>query len=218
MGAQNKTMANSRGKFLTIEGQDGAGKSTNIAVIESWLEQHNIAYQKTREPGGTKFGESLRELILQSDPNDFGDQAELLLMFAARAQHLAEVIEPALTNGEWVLCDRFTDATYAYQGGGRGVSFGDIAALERLVQGSLRPDLTVLLDLPVEVGESRANARSQPDRFEQEQRDFKQRVRDAYLSIAEAAPERVKVINASQSMASVETEILAVLSAFRNAL
>ena len=207
-------MCDQRGKFLTIEGQDGAGKSTNIAVIESWLNDHNIEFKKTREPGGTKFGESIRELILNSQPNDFGAKAELLLMFASRAQHLAEVIEPALANGQWVLCDRFTDATYAYQGGGRGVSLDDIAALQQLVQGSLQPNLTILLDLPVDVSEGRAVARSEPDRFEQEQRDFKQRVRDAYLSIANANTTRVKVIDASRSIESVAADILAVLDSF----
>ena len=210
-------MTNNRGKLLTIEGQDGAGKSTNVAVIEAWLKSHKIAYRKTREPGGTKFGEVIRELILDSDSNSFGNTAELLLMFAARAQHIEEVIEPALANGEWVLCDRFTDASYAYQGGGRGVSAADIAALEQVVQGSLRPDLTILLDLAVEVGESRANARSEPDRFEQEKRGFKQRVREAYLAIAKASPERVKLIDAGQSIQSVEHEILIVLDAFLEA-
>ena len=210
-------MTSQRGKFITIEGQDGAGKSTNVSVIESWLKQQKIEYVQTREPGGTQFGETVRELILNSDDTQFGDKAELLLMFAARAQHIEEVIEPALASCKWVLCDRFTDATYAYQGGGRGVSMDDISQLENSVQGALRPDLTLLLDLPIELGESRTGLRddnSEADRFEQQQQNFKQRVRDTYLSIAEEHPARMKIIDASQSLGEVKSAVESILSKF----
>lgn len=205
-----------RGKFITIEGQDGAGKSTNVAVIEAWLSENGIDYVQSREPGGTKFGERVRELILGSNDDNFGSDAELLLMFAARAQHILEVIEPALQAGKWLLCDRFTDATYAYQGGGRGICMATIEALEQTVQGSLRPDLTILLDLPVALGESRAGARSAADRFEQQKLDFKQRVRDIYLERAEQHPERIKIIDASASLQQVETAIRSVLTSYKS--
>lgn len=207
-----------RGQFITIEGQDGAGKSTNIAVIRQRLQELNIDFVETREPGGTKFGESIRELILGSNDEKFGDNAELLLMFAARAEHLECVIEPALTTGKWVLCDRFTDATYAYQGGGRQLDMQTIAQLEQLVQGDLRPDLTILLDLPIEVGQSRSEQRgagaAPADRFEQQRLDFKQRVRDAYLGIAQQYPDRVKIVDASLVLEDVEVAMLKVLQSF----
>jgi dTMP kinase len=211
-----------RGKFITVEGQDGAGKSTNLSVMKRLLSDRNISFVETREPGGTSLGETIRSLILDSSDEKFGDQAELLLMFAARAQHIEQVIEPALANGSWVLCDRFTDASYAYQGGGRQLGFEMIAELEQLVQGDLRPDLTVLLDLPIELGEKRSELRSQEqdasisaiDRFEAQKLDFKQRVRDSYLQIAKDHPQRVKVIDASASLAAVETDIIATLSSF----
>jgi dTMP kinase len=160
MKATKFGMTTQRGKFITIEGQDGAGKSTNVTVVKDWLAEQGIEFKHSREPGGTHFGETIRDLILnsasgQSRVSGFGDKAELLLLFAARAQHIEEVIEPTLAGGNWLLCDRFTDATYAYQGGGRGLSWDDIAQLEQAVQGSLRPNLTILLDLPVELGESR---------------------------------------------------------------
>lgn len=204
----------SRGKFITIEGQDGAGKSTNIAVIEEFLNQQGVRFIKSREPGGTPFGETLREVLLNSGDDKIGDTAELLLIFAARAQHIEQVIQPALANGQCVLCDRFTDATFAYQGFGRGLDLQLITQLEHSVQGSLRPDLTILLDLPVEVGESRAGQRSSPDRFEQQQQAFKQRVRDGYLQLATQEPERIKVIDANQEMAAVAQSIQAVMNDF----
>lgn len=203
-----------RGKFITIEGQDGAGKSTNVAVIESFLKDHGIAYVHSREPGGTPLGEQLREMLLNSQDNSIGDQAELLMIFAARAQHIEDVIEPNLESGKWVLCDRFTDATYAYQGGGRGMNFNDIAVLENHVQRSLRPDLTLLLDIPVEIGESRAGQRSVPDRFEVQAQTFKQKVRDCYLDRAQAEPERIKIIDSSLSMALVKSQVENVLEHF----
>lgn len=207
-----------RGKFISVEGQDGAGKSTNISVIKRLLREQNISVVETREPGGTALGETIRSLILDSSDEKFGDQAELLLMFAARAQHIEQVIEPALAKGDWVLCDRFTDASYAYQGGGRQLGFDKIAKLEQLVQGDLRPDLTVLLDLPIEIGESRTQSRSTTDsiadRFEMQELDFKQRVRNSYLQIAEDHPQRVKVVNASQSLTEVELAIATVVNKF----
>jgi len=203
-----------RGKFITIEGQDGAGKTTNIEVIKAYLEEASIPFVQSREPGGTALGESIRELILHSGDDHIGDKAELLLMFAARAQHIQDVIEPALKRGDWVLCDRFTDATYAYQGGGRGMNMKDISELENTVQGKLRPDLTVLLDLPVELGESRAGQRSEPDRFEQQKLNFKQQVRDCYLSRALTEPDRIKVVDASLSIDQVRESIQSVMKSF----
>lgn len=203
-----------RGRFITIEGQDGAGKSTNVAVVEQFLKANNIGYVQTREPGGTPFGEQVRELLLNSGDDKIGDMAELLMMFASRAQHIEKVIEPNLALGKWVLCDRFTDATFAYQGGGRGMSMQSIADLEQSVQGSLRPDLTLLLDLPVALGESRAGQRSSPDRFEQQKNVFKQRVRECYLQRADAEPERIKIIDASQSLQDVDAQVTSVLEAF----
>ena len=208
------TAGSDRGRFITIEGQDGAGKSTNTRVIENFLTEQGIRFVNTREPGGTRFGESIRELLLNDSDDSIGDVAELLLMFAARAQHIQEVIEPALARGDWVLCDRFTDATYAYQGGGRELGMEAVATLEQLVQGVLRPDLTLLLDLPVALGESRAGSRSDPDRFELQQNGFKQKVRETYLRLAEAQPERIKVIDASKSFDEVEATIRAVLREF----
>lgn len=203
-----------RGKFITIEGQDGAGKTTNIDVIKGYLEAAKIPFVDSREPGGTALGESIRELILNSGDEKIGDEAELLLMFAARAQHIKDVIEPALARGDWLVCDRFTDATYAYQGGGRGMSMTNIANLEQYVQADLRPDLTVLLDLPVEVGERRAGLRSDPDRFEQQKLKFKQNVRDCYLARASAEPDRIKVIDASQSIDAVRNAINSTMQEF----
>jgi len=197
-----------RGKFLTIEGQDGAGKSTNIAIMQAHLEESGIEFVQTREPGGTAFGEKVRELILNSGDDLMGNKSELLLMFAARAQHIETVIEPALKSGKWVLCDRFTDASYAYQGAGRNMGMADIQLLEDYVQQGLTPDLTLVLDLPTEMGESRAGQRSAPDRFEQQKLDFKQRVRDCYLTRAKEEPQRMKVIDASQSLEQVKQSVL----------
>ena len=203
-----------RGKFITVEGQDGAGKSTNIGVVQRFLEHKSIDFVVSREPGGTSFGESLRELLLNSGENEVGDMAELLMMFAARAQHIEDVIEPALSSGKWVICDRFTDATYAYQGAGRGLKLSNISKLEYVVQGGLRPDLTILLDLPVVLGEQRAGQRSDPDRFEQQKIDFKQRVRDCYLQRAEVEPCRIKTVDASRSIEHVDASIVQILQEF----
>lgn len=195
-----------RGKFITLEGGEGAGKSTCLRHIEAYLKARGVAVTMTREPGGTPLGEKVREILLASDAVD--DQAELLLLFAARAQHIREVIEPALTAGRWVVSDRFTDASYAYQGGGRGLDFAVIGQLEGWVQGALRPDLTLLLDLPVELGLERAGARGEPaDRFEQEQVAFFRRVRSAYLQRAAADSARIRIVDASQSLADVQDAI-----------
>ena len=206
-----------RGQFITIEGQDGAGKSTNVAVIKECLNAAGISYVHSREPGGTPLGEALRELLLSSKDNTIGNKAELLLIFAARAQHIQDVIEPALACGQWVLCDRFTDATYAYQSGGRGMPEHEVAELEKHVQGSLRPDLTLLLDIPVELGERRAGQRSEPDRFELQQQAFKQKVRDCYLARAANEPARIKTIDSSCSFSDVKIQVECEMMNFINA-
>jgi len=200
-----------RGRFITIEGGEGAGKSTMMGRVAEWLENAGHRVVRTREPGGTHLAEKLREILLDRNNISLSGRAELLLMFAARAQHLEELIRPALARGDWVLCDRFTDATWAYQGGGRGLPRQEIESLESLVHGDLQPDLTLLLDLPVELGLKRAARRSQADRFEQESMLFFARVRDAYLERAKAAPERFAVIDASRNMAEVWSQIEAVL-------
>lgn len=199
-----------RGLFITVEGGEGVGKSTNIKVLEQQLQGRAISYVHTREPGGTPLAEKMRELLLQPDvaaAEPVYPMTELLLMFAARAQHLNEIIEPALARGDWVLCDRFTDATYAYQGGGRGLPEHWIAQLEQLVQGELRPDLTLLLDAPVAVGMERAGKRGALDRFEQEQISFFERVRDSYLARAAAEPGRFRVIDTDRPLAAIAAEL-----------
>lgn len=200
-----------RGRFITMEGGEGAGKSTMMGRVADWLESAGHRVVRTREPGGTDLAEKLREILLDRNNISLSGQAELLLMFAARAQHLEELIRPALVRGDWVLCDRFTDATWAYQGGGRGLPRDEIGSLETLVHGDLQPDLTLLLDLPVELGMKRAARRSQADRFEQEPRLFFERVRNAYLERAEAAPERFAVIDAASNMEEVWSQIESVL-------
>lgn len=203
-----------RGKFITIEGTEGVGKTTNMAFIKAWLEAKKLPYISTREPGGTPLAEQVRELLLAPRAELVCSASELLLMFAGRAQHIDQVIEPALVEGNWILCDRFTDATYAYQGAGRNMGSDLISKLETLVQGSLRPDLTLILDIPVEIGLNRASARSEPDRFELEQVEFFERVRRGYLGIAEQDPGRCKLIDASQPLEQVQSQITAVLEAF----
>lgn len=200
-----------RGRFITIEGGEGAGKSTQMERVAGWLEGGGQTVVQTREPGGTELAELLRDILLDKRHASLSSQAELLLVFAARAQHLAEVIRPALKRGDTVLCDRFTDATWAYQGGGRQIAAGDIAVLENLVHGDLQPDLTLLLDLPVEQGMLRAARRSESDRFEIENDGFFTRVRQAYLDRAAAHPGRFVVIDASLDEASVWAQILTAL-------
>lgn len=199
-----------RGLFITLEGGEGAGKSTQLEAVKDWLVGRGRGVIVTREPGGTPLGERIRELLLHS-AGAMAAEAETLLVFAARAEHLARVIRPALAAGKTVLCDRFTDATYAYQGGGRGVPAARIAELERWAQGDLRPDLTLLLDVPVDVGLQRAEGRSTPDRFEREQQAFFERVRRSYLAGAAREPQRVRVIDASRGPAEVTRAIIAVL-------
>lgn len=196
-----------RGRFITVEGGEGVGKTTNLDYIRCALERAGKTVRVTREPGGTPLGERIRELLLDPTHQGMAADCELLLVFAARAQHLTKVIEPALATGEWVLCDRFTDATYAYQGGGRGLPRRQIEALEQLVQGDLRPDLTLLLDVPVDIGLARAEARSALDRFEREEAAFFERVRAAYLERAAAAPQRYAVIDAGRPLSEVQDQI-----------
>ena len=199
------------GKFITIEGGEGVGKSTQITGLRDWLGARGIEVVMTREPGGTPRAERIRELVLATSAEPMPPVCELLLMFAARSSHIENVIRPALNRGDWVLCDRFTDATYAYQGAGRGVDTKQIATLEQLVQGDLRPDLTLLLDAPVEVALARAKSRNLAlavtDRFEQEQRAFFERVRQGYLARAQQHPARFAVIDATASLDTVEAAI-----------
>lgn len=193
-------------RFITLDGIDGAGKSTNLAVMKAWFEKHQLPVLFTREPGGTPAGEALREILL--DPaTQVSLRTETLLMFAARQQHLETVILPALKNGTHVVSDRFTDATFAYQGGGRGVPLQDIATLEHWVQGDFRPDLTLLLDVPLEVSMARINQTREKDRFEQEAAEFFNRVREVYLQRANEQPERYAVIDSSQSLDAVKNQI-----------
>jgi dTMP kinase len=199
------------GLFITLEGPEGAGKSTNREYLAERLREQGIDVLLTREPGGTPLAERIRELLLDPSDEPMAADTELLLVFAARAQHLQQVIRPALARGCVVLCDRFTDATYAYQGGGRGLSIERIAQLEQFVQGELRPDLTLIFDLPVEIGLARAAARGRLDRFEQEGRGFFEAVRQAYLQRAEQAPQRYRVLDAGQTLAQVQADIDALL-------
>jgi dTMP kinase len=201
-----------RGKFLTIEGTEGVGKSTNLAFVRDWLAARGLEVVVTREPGGTPLAEEVRGLLLTKRDERVDETAELLLVFAARAQHLAQVIKPALERGAWVLSDRFTDATFAYQGGGRGLSKSTIEQLEQLVQGDLRPDLTLILDIDVALGLNRARQRGELDRFESETIDFFERVRGAYRERAALAPSRYALVDAGQTLAEVQSEIDSVLT------
>jgi len=211
-----------KGRFITLEGGEGAGKSTQMAFVQQMLQQSLEAAGKTlhvtREPGGTDLSEQIRGVLLDHRQTDMDADTELLLVFAARAQHLAQLIHPALERGEWVLCDRFTDATYAYQGGGRGIDMARIAVLENWVQGSLRPDLTLLLDLPVDVGMARAGPRGELDRFEREKVAFFENVRQTYRDRAAAEPERFCIIDAAQGIEQVQEQITAVLTPFLSQL
>ncbi|TXL18430.1 dTMP kinase [Methylococcaceae bacterium HT3] len=201
-------------RFITLEGGEGVGKTTNIAYIQSLLKSENIPLVLTREPGGTALAENIRQLLLDKEQEAIAEQTELLMMFAARAQHIKHVIKPALDRGDWVLCDRFTDATYAYQGGGRNMDLSTIQWLENFVQADLRPDLTLLLDAPIEFGMQRAQQRGKLDRFESEKMAFFDKVRQVYLSIAEQQPKRVKIVDATQSLDNVQSQIKQILSPF----
>ena len=201
----NQASKSSRGKFITFEGIDGAGKSSHIAGVTELIKARGQNVVSTREPGGTPLGEKLRELLLH-EPMHL--ETEAMLMFAARREHLAEVIEPALDRGDWVICDRFSDATYAYQGGGRGLDKAKFDALEQWVHGHLQPDLTFLFDLPPAVAGERIAAQGrQLDRFEQERADFHVRVRQAYLERAAADPQRFAVINADQPLEIIKKQV-----------
>jgi dTMP kinase len=213
--------AGRRGRFLTLEGIEGVGKTTQVVRLAQAMLERGIAHVVTREPGGTPLAERIRDLVLAPGAERVPDAAELLLMFAARSVHLENWIEPSLAAGRWVICDRFTDATYAYQGAGRGLAEDAIAHLERLVQGARRPDLTLLLDVPVDLGLARARTRNSnrkggtatPDRFERERVEFFERVRAGYLARAAAEPERIAVIDASRSEDEVARGIIDQLEA-----
>ena len=199
-----------KGKFITVEGIEGVGKTTNIGFIHQQLQAAGRDVVLTREPGGTPLGEAVRGLLLDPEYTGMDSTCELQLMFAARAEHLAKLVWPALEKGQWVLCDRFTDATYAYQGGGRGIDTSIIARLEELVQDDFRPDLTLLLDVPVEIGLARAGKRGALDRFEQEQAGFFEKVRTCYLEMAKASPGRYRVVDASLPLKDVQKQIAAI--------
>lgn len=207
-----------QGKFIVVEGMEGCGKTTNMQFIQTFLLSHHIPLQVTREPGGTPLAEEIRTILLANRDEKVSEEAELLLMFAARAQHLAQKIKPALHGGQWVLCDRFTDATYAYQGGGRQLSQNTISILENLVQQELRPDLVLILDVPVEKGLERANQRGHLDRFEQERKDFFDRVREVYLQRAADHPQRYRIIDASVPIEQVQIQLQQTLTQFMKSI
>lgn len=193
-----------RGKFITLEGMDGAGKSTHIPAIEALIKQRGVEVISTREPGGTPLGEALRSMLLHEAMHA---ETETLLMFAARREHIAQVIEPALARGAYVLSDRFTDATFAYQCGAKGVPRDKIAILEQWVQHALQPDLTLLFDVPVEVSVKRLATARSPDKFEREGADFFEKIRNAYLQRAQQSPQRFLVINSNQALENVVKEV-----------
>lgn len=210
-------MGAATGKFITVEGIEGVGKSTNIATICDFLRHSGIDCLVTREPGGTALGEDIRALLLGHKHQAMSSDCELLLMFAARAQHLAEVIRPALQRGQWVVCDRFTDATYAYQGGGRGIDDKRIALLEEWVHSEQQPDLTLLLDADVATGMARVQSRGAADRFESEAHAFFKRVREKYLDRAGQYPSRISIIDASQPLDQVREDLKQRLKQFLQA-
>lgn len=200
----------SKGKFITLEGVDGAGKSTHLGWLVEHLRARGRAVVQTREPGGTPLGEKLRVLLLHEAMHL---ETEALLMFAARREHLEQVIKPAISRGDWVVCDRFTDASFAYQGGGRGLSTEKLAQLETWVQGDFQPDLTLLFDLPIDIAAQRmAGAERQLDRFEQEKTEFHERVRAAYLARAAEMPERVRIIDSRQTLEQIKKQLEQILS------
>ncbi|NIR32375.1 MAG: dTMP kinase [Gammaproteobacteria bacterium] len=204
-----------RGRFITLEGIEGSGKSSQVDAIRRYLEGQGEKVVTTREPGGTPLAESVRALLLDPDNRTMAADTELLLVFAARAEHLGTVIRPALESGAWVVCDRFTDATYAYQGGGRRIPAARIAVLEQWVQGDLRPDLVVVLDAPVDVGLGRMAGRGVPDRFEREDLAFFERVREAYLLRARSDPDRYRIIDTRQALPAVSEQVIDALRTLR---
>ncbi len=200
------------GKFISIEGIEGAGKSTQLAFIQHYLREQGKTVVVTREPGGTELGEQIRTLLLSPSETPMAVNTELLLMFSARAEHIAQVITPALERGDWVISDRFTDATFAYQGGGRGIDSQRIEQIAEWTLSGLQPDVTFLFDLPVEIGQQRVISRNEDiDRFEQEKVDFFQKIRDCYLQRAEDEPERIKVIDATQSIDDIGVQLSRIL-------
>lgn len=199
--------AGERGRLITIEGGEGVGKSSCMDFVAGHLADRGLPVHQTREPGGTRFAEAVRELLVNRDSAPVTPKAELLLIFAARDSHIESVIRPALDQGTWVLCDRFTDASYAYQGGGRQLGQEPVAWLENWIQDSLRPDLTLLLDAPVEVGMARADHRGERDRFESEASAFMNRVRETYLERAKSEPDRIRVIDAAGTQQTVRTNL-----------
>lgn len=205
-----------RGQFITVEGVEGGGKSSNISFLADYLKAKNIKVIVTREPGGTDVAEAIRNVLLDVTLPPMHQDTELLLMFAARAEHLQAKILPALAAGTWVISDRFTDATYAYQGGGRGISVSKIAELEAWVQGQLRPDHTLLFDLDAELGLQRTRKRGEADRFEQEQVAFFERVRHRYLQMAERDADRYHKVDASQSLDNVQKQLAVILDQLLN--
>lgn len=202
----------SRGKFITIEGIEGVGKSTNLALIESLISDLGQGVLVTREPGGTMTGERIRSILLDKEEQNMTAMTELLLMFAARRQHVDQVIEPALAAGTWVISDRFTDSSFAYQGGGRQLGMKTVSALENFVLGGFRPDLTIVLDLDVSTGLTRATSNASPDRFESEQGEFFERVRKVFLD--RASGDRYRVVDTSQSIEAVQSEISRIITTF----
>ena len=202
------------GKFITIEGTEGAGKSTNLSSIEKVLNDFDISYIVTREPGGTAVGEELRSVLLKNESINISGQTELLLMFASRMQHINDVIKPALKLNKWVICDRFTDASYAYQGYGRQLNLSFISSLENLVHPDLQPDLTLILDVPVNIAMSRVYNRGNLDRFEQEGVAFFNRVRAGYKEIAKNNIDRCREIDASKDLAEVQAEVMQIIRDF----
>ena len=203
-----------KGLFITLEGIEGAGKSTAVDFIEDFLTKEGHDVIKTREPGGTIIGEQIREILLKNENHTLTHDAELLLVFSARAQHIQEVILPALSSGKIILCDRFTDASYAYQGGGRGIDASRINLLEKWVQGDLRPNLTLLFDLDVNVGLQRTKKRNDADRFEREEINFFEKIRNTYLERAQKEPQRFRIINSASSLESVKEQIITILKDF----
>ena len=202
------------GKFITIEGTEGAGKSTNLSSIEKVLNDFDISYIVTREPGGTAVGEELRSVLLKNESINISGQTELLLMFASRMQHINDVIKPALKLNKWVICDRFTDASYAYQGYGRQLNLSFISSLENLVHPDLQPDLTLILDVPVNIAMGRVYNRGNLDRFEQEDVAFFNRVREGYKEIAKNNIDRCREIDASKDLAEVQAEVMQIIRDF----
>ena len=202
------------GMFITLEGTEGVGKTTNIQYISEWLTARDIKHVVTREPGGTPLSEDIRSLLLGSQTEEIMPMTELFLVFASRTQHLEQLIKPSLANATWVLCDRFTDASYAYQGAGRGILNSTIECLESITQQKMQPDLTIIFDLPVVDGIRRARGRSAPDRFEQEDLSFFDRVRENYLLRAKRFSERCKIIDASKPLKDVQAQLNRILLKF----